>query len=727
MKVIKAQKGGFCFGVRRAVDAVQQNLATGAPVYTLGPVIHNPDVVAALARQGAQAVPTPEDAPPGSTLVIRSHGVAPDVLARCARTAHTLVDATCPFVKRIHAKVTQCVAEGLPVIIAGERDHPEVEGIRGWAQGRAQVVSSAQEALALPVMEAACVVAQTTIPAQLWQQITDALATRVRKLERFDSICNATAERQSEAARMARELPCLVVVGGRNSSNTRKLYELCRGIQPNTFWVQHAAELDLNMLARFDTAGIISGASTPDWIIEEVTNTMSDIEIRGTDAVQDVPVQEDAPAAVEPQAQAPEQVEPTAHTPEQPAPDQDQPVQAQSEGEEPAALTADEKFAADLEKTLRVVKPGQVVTGNVVQVTPDSVCVNIGYKADGILTVAEYSSDSIDLTTVLQEGDPITVEIIKINDGEGNVVLSRKSLEVKQCWQELVEYHEAGSFVRGTIKSTIKGGVLAQIGVIQAFIPASQIALGFAPDLSIYVGQELDLKIIEMERARRRVVASRRAVLEAEKEAREAGIWEELKQHEGEITTGAVRRLVDFGAFVEVAGLDGLVHVTDISWFRVKHPSDVLKIGEEVDVVILKVDIERKRLSLGIKQVKPHPWKIAAQTYPIGTVVEGKVVRITKFGAFVELERGVDALVHISQIANRRIENVEDVLTVGDIVQAKVLDVNPEQRRISLSIRAAQQEQEQDAPAYTAQSDMDYSAAVYSTDSPTADYQPDED
>ena len=333
----------------------------------------------------------------------------------------------------------------------------------------------------------------------------------------------------------------------------------------------------------------------------------------------------------------------------------------------------------DVEKTLVQLRPGQIVTGTVVQITDDEVCVNVGYKADGLVKKSDLSS------TDVKVGDEIEVEVVKVNDGEGNVLLSQKNIINRKAWEDIVAKQEAGEFVEGVGKEAVKGGLLADVMGVRTFIPASQLSLRYVEKIDEFVGQPMTLKIIEIDKAKKRIVASRKAVLVAEEAERKKELWNKLEV--GSVVKGVVRRLADFGAFVDIGGIDGLVHVTDLSWGRVKHPSDVVSVGQEIDVKILNVDPERERVSLSYKQTQPRPWTVAGEKYPVGSIVEGKVVRITTFGAFVELEPGLDGLVHISQCALTRIAKVEDAVNVGVVVRVKVLDVNTEAKRISLSIR----------------------------------------
>lgn len=623
MKVILAKHAGFCFGVRRAVETA----LSAAPALTLGPIIHNPQMVEALRQKGVVSVTSIEEIPPGARVVIRSHGVGQAELSALEARGCVLHDATCPFVTRIHEMARGAAQEGLPVIVIGEPAHPEVAGILGWTEGLGRTVNSAQDVEALPEMERALVVSQTTMVRERFDALCELLKEKIAQPDFQPTICPATRDRQSETEEISRGADAMIVIGGRESSNSRKLYELARRHCPQTYFIETAEELeDISFPAGI--VGITAGASTPDCIIKEVVARMNDIEKKV----------------------------PTEETQEQ------------------AVMSME-----DVEKTLVQLRPGQVVTGTVVQITDDEVCVNVGYKADGLVKKSDLSSSDVKV------GDEIEVEVVKVNDGEGNVLLSQKNIINRKAWEEIVAKQEAGEFVEGVGKEAVKGGLLADVMGVRAFIPASQLDLRYVEKIDVFVGQTMTLKIIEIDKAKKRIVASRKQVLLAQEAERKKELWKTFEV--GSVVKGVVRRLADFGAFVDIGGVDGLVHVTDLSWGRVKHPSEVVSPGQEINVKILSVDPEKERISLSYKQTQPKPWTVADQRYPVGSVVEGKVVRITTFGAFVELEPGLDGLVHISQCALTRIAKVEDAVNVGDIVRVKVLDVNTEAKRISLSIR----------------------------------------
>ncbi len=636
MTVEIAEHAGFCMGVRRAVEAAEAAAEDGIPSCTLGELIHHPAVVRSLAARGLPPIQEPSQAA-GRRVLIRSHGVSPDVMEALEAEGCEVLDLTCPFVSRMHRIVRDGSADGTPVIIVGAAEHPEVRGTAGWALGPVYIVAAVEEAAALPRMERALAVAQTTFPPERWELILETLRLRVSSLQSYNTICSATEVRQREAAALAERADRMIVVGGRMSANTRKLFEICQSRCRNTILVESAAEIPPTFTNKDPgMIGITAGASTPADSLKEVVTRMDEME-----KINQTPTQEEE---------------------------------------------TQKDFMAEVDATLVRIRPGQTVTGKVVQITDDEVCVNIGYKADGLISRADLVDQDVKLD------DEIEVEVVKVNDGEGNVVLSQRNIVNRKAWDALMAKYEAHEYVDGVGKEAVKGGLIANVDGIRAFVPASQLSRRYVEKIGDFVGKDMKLKIIEVDPQKKRIVASRRAVIEEEAEAKKKEIWDKLE--EGIVIHGIVRRLTDFGAFVDLGGVDGLIHITDLSWGRVKHPSDVVKPNQEVDVKIQSLDRERERIQLGYKQLQPRPWDNAAEKYPEGCLVEGKVVRITDFGAFVELEPGLDGLVHISQCAKTRIAKVEDAVTVGETVRVKVLSVDPEKKRISLSIRQALEDEE---------------------------------
>ena len=644
MPVRIAEHAGFCMGVQRAVEAAEQAAREGIPSCTLGELIHNPGVVERLRSEGLPPISSPKEAA-GRRVLIRSHGVSPQVMRELEHEGCQVLDLTCPYVTRLHRIVAEGSEDGTPVILVGEREHPEVQGTAGWASGPVWVVASPEEAEGLPGMERALAVSQTTFPPERWERVLEALKRKVRTLDFSCTICSATEARQRDSAQLASRVDAMIVIGGRNSANTRKLYEACLKRCPRTILVESAAEIP-PAFANTDSEeiGITAGASTPTDSLKEVITRMSELENKDL-----------APAAEE---------------------------------------ESHKDFMAEVDATLVKIRPGQTLTGKVVQITDDEVCVSIGYKADGLIKMEDLVDKNVKLD------DEIEVEVVKVNDGEGNVLLSQRNIVNRKAWDALMEKYEAGEYVDAVGKEAVKGGLIADAGGVRAFVPASQLSQHYVEKIGDFVGKEMKLKIIEVDKQKKRVVASRKAVVAEEAAALKKQVWEKLE--EGVVIHGIVRRLTDFGAFVDLGGVDGLIHITDLCWGRIKHPSEVVKPNQEVDVKILSLDRDRERIQLGYKQLQPHPWDNAAEKYPAGEIVTGKVVRITDFGAFVELEPGLDGLVHISQCAPTRVNKVEDAVQVGQVVKVKVLGVDPEKRRISLSIRQAMEpetSQEETVPA----------------------------
>ncbi len=713
MPIVVARHAGFCMGVHRAVnkaletaDLAQQEQL---PCRTLGDLIHNTSVVSMLRAKGVHPVSTPNEAE-GGILILRSHGVSPELLDASLKSARKVVDCTCPFVHRLHRVVSEFSTGGAPVILVGDRDHPEIRGTAGWCHGEVYVVSSPEEVASLPESASqALLVSQTTFPPTRWEELVLVLTERFPLLRVERTICQATALRQREAQKLASQADCMVVVGSRRSANTRELYHACARLCKRTYLVECAADLPPHFgIPHKEFIGVTAGASTPGWSLKEVIDSMNDMERNGqsmqpeitTDAVPQsdeasaFDASGSAPAAENGSAVADSDDIMAAPQPESPAPDEAsqpeendaEPSDAHGNGEEESELEepSHEKsvsFMDEVAANIASIHNGQTVTGKVVQITDDEISVNIGYKTDGLIR----RSDLVDQE--LKLGDEVMVEILKVNDGEGNVILSQRNIVNRKVWDDLMEKYDAGEFVDAVGKEAVKGGLLASMNGVRAFVPASHLAQRYVDKISQFVGQPMRLKIIEVDKTKKRVVASRKEVLIAEGEERKAAAWARLS--EGAVVRGIVRRFASFGAFVDLDGVDGLIHITDLSWNRSVAPSDVLKANQEVEVKILSLDRERERIQLGYKQLQPKPWDDIENRYQVGSIIIRKVVRIRPFGAFVEIEPGVDGLVHISQVALTRINKVEDVLSPGQEVRVKILSIDPDAKRISLSIREA--------------------------------------
>ncbi len=687
MEIIIAQHAGFCFGVRRAIRAVYKNLTPSARVYTLGPIIHNPQVVEELRKKGVIIEEEFENLDSG-TVIIRSHGVPESVAAQIQAKGLHMVDATCPYVKRIHDLVRRFKQDGYPILIIGESAHPEVIGINGWCDNQGMIVYQDEDIERLPPLSKACVVVQTTITQEKSNDILEKLQKRIPKLRIFNTICRATSERQREAVEIAKKADVMIVIGGKNSSNTHKLYELCSRHCAKTISVETVSDILPRVIKMGDVVGITAGASTPDWIIKEVVDKMDQLKeekipqeetqiLESTQETNEDASTEEMPAVA--QEEAPEQAEPLK---------EETSIEEVVSNEEPPQEEEEISTMEGYEKTMVSLKPGQVVTGIVLRVTDKDIIVNVGYKSDGVVPAEEISLDhGVKPSDLYKEGDAIEVAVLKVKDEDGNVLLSQKSIAHRKVWKDIEEALNSKAEMVAVASEVVKGGLIAKIKGVSAFVPASQVSTRYVEDLKMFIGQPLRLQILEIDRQRNRVVASQKAILQGEEALAKQALWENIK--EGQKRTGEVKRLTHFGAFVDIGGVDGLIHVSDLAWGHVGHPKEVVSEGQQVEVIVLSADQEKDRISLGLKQLIPHPWENIEQKYVAGTLTAGKVVRITAFGAFVELEPGVDGLVHISQISDQRVQKVEDVLKQGDMVTVRILDVKPNDKRISLSIREA--------------------------------------
>lgn len=696
--ILLAKNAGFCFGVKNAVDAVEKNIERN--IVTLGPLIHNREVVSQLEARGVRCVNTLDEVRPGETVVIRSHGASPDVYRQMTERGIGFIDATCPFVKRIHRRVLSAREAGIPVIVVGEAGHPEVAAVMGWAGENAYAVYTDEQFSALPHLSQAVVVAQTTITREKWEEALLALQGKVDEIIPFMSICSATAERQNEATKIAEKADTMIVVGGKQSSNTQKLVELCCKYCKNVLHIEHKDELSIEKMSFGGIIGIVAGASTPDTMIREVFDCMIENDkvlgaegktlAEGTGTVSeaaDMAAEAEAPIAEGETAAMPE-------TPEQPQVITEESIEAaaaeevpkaESEKKPSAPATEHEEFLESIDKVVRL-KKGQMITGTVVQVTDEEVSVNIGSKSDAVIHKNEISMNEVNPKDLFKVGDEIEAEVISLNDGEGNILLSRKRVEKRQNWALMQENVGTDKLYKCTIRKAVKGGVTTKIEGYSAFIPASHLSLKYVEDLKQFEGKEIEVTLIDADKRQERLVASHKAVLLKEKQDKEQELWNSFTK--GSRIKGVVKRLTDFGAFVDVGGVDGLLHISDLAWSRVKHPSDVVSEGQELELLVLNVDPGKKKIALGYKQLQPKPWELVPEKYQAGDIVTGKVVRIVPFGAFVQLEPTVDGLIHISQIVAHRLEKVEDALRLGDVVEAKVLEVNAEKHKISLSRKA---------------------------------------
>ena len=655
MRVELAETAGFCFGVNRAVSAVYQLLEEGKRAATLGAIIHNPQVTGDLADRGVVTVTDPAETPEGCTLVIRSHGVPREVEERIEQLGIPCVDATCPFVKKIHNLAAQAGEQGRVFLLAGDRDHPEVQGIMGHCKGENYVLKNSEELVTLlknhPELttKPLTMAAQTTFHTGEWEKCRESLKNLCTNGAVFATICNATARRQKEAKTLAQRCDRMIVVGGRDSSNTAKLRDICAEYC-ETYLIERADELPVFSAGL--SVGITAGASTPASIIKEVLATMAEVN-------------------------------------------------------------NEQNFEEMLEESLKSLNTDEKVHGVVVGISPTEVYVDVGRKQAGFIPAAELSNDpNAKPEDLVKIGDEMDLLIMKTNDQEGTIMLSKRRVDAMKGWDEITQAMESNEVLEGKVIEVVKGGVIVLYKAMRIFVPASQATASRGEDLNALLNTEVRFRIIEVNRQRRRAVGSIRSVLREERKAAQEKFWEQVE--EGQQFTGKVKSLTNFGAFVDLGGVDGMVHISELSWNRIKHPSEVLKVGDTVDVYVKGLDRENGKISLGYKRPEDNPWVKLEREYPVGTVCDAKIVGMTQFGAFASVIPGIDGLIHISQIADHRIEKPQDVLKIGDEVKVKITDIDFERHRVSLSIRALLDEQKAAEDEAAAQSPAE--EVVYSTE-----------
>ena len=639
MEIILAKSAGFCFGVQRAVDMAYEQ-AGHREVYTFGPIIHNEEVIEDLKSKGVNIIEDLDELEGKSdcTVVIRSHGVEKKVYDDLNSRGIHVVDATCPFVKKIHNIVKKDSEAGRVIIIVGDPNHQEVKGIVGWCSGEVHVVDSEEgiisliDALADENREIS-VVSQTTFNLNKFNNIVDIIRNKLYNVNVYETICNATAVRQKEAKEIASRVDAMIVIGGRNSSNTQKLYDISKKECENTYYIQTLVDLDLTTFESVSRVGITAGASTPNYIIKEVHSSMAELSF--------------------------EQM-----------------------------LENDESKVS--------IRQGELVDGTVIDVKPDEIVVDIKYKSDGIITKSEYTNaPNVDLTELVHVGDPITVKVIKTNDGEGQVALSYKQVAAEKVNEKLEEAFNNGEVLKGKVIQVVKGGLNVNVEESRVFIPASLVSDVYEKNLDKYLDQEIEFVLTEFNPKKRRIIGNRKKLVVEQKAEAAKELFARIEV--GMVVEGTVKNVTDFGAFIDLGGADGLLHISEMSWGRVESPKKVFKVGDKVKAFIKAIDGEK--IALSLKFDETNPWVNAEEKYAIGNVVKGRIARMTDSGAFVELEPGVDALLHVSQISYEHVAKPEDVFKIGDEIEAKIVDFKPEDKKISLSIKALQEPPvEEEAP-----------------------------
>lgn len=640
MQIEVAKTAGFCFGVNRAVNMVYKKLKDGSKVCTLGPIIHNPVVIEEMEKRGVKIVSSPEEIPEGYEVIVRAHGISLEMREKLEKLGIKSYDATCPYVLRIQKLVSEHTAENNLLLIAGDCNHPEVKAFRSYCKGQSFAFNNSSELE--KILEEnreisnkeIILLAQTTFSLKEYKKITEILKKLCTNWIYFDTICKATQNRQDEAQVLSEKNDVMLVIGGSFSSNTVKLKNLCQE-NCRTHLIERVEELQNISFEGCEKIGITAGASTPAGIIKEVEVIMTENfnEQKITKETQD---QELFYAAVD-------SIDDTSDNPN--------------------------------------------VVGIVVGIAPNEIQVDIGRKYAGFIPVEEYSNDpTADPTKELKIGDELNLIIMKTNDNEGTMKLSKRLYDRRASWKNIVAAKENDEVVEAVVTEAVRGGVIAYPMGARVFIPASLTGLSKDEDLTSLVKEKVKFRIIDIDEQKKRVVGSIRAVLREERKAATDAFWADLA--EGQEFTGTVKSLTNYGAFVDLGGVDGMVHISELSWKRIKHPSEVVNVGDTLKVFVKALDAEKKKISLGYKRIEDNPWEILKRDYPVDSVVDATVVGLTTFGAFANVIDGIDGLIHISQIADRHIASPKEVLSIGDVVKVKITEIDFDKKRVSLSIRA---------------------------------------
>ena len=676
-KIILAETAGFCFGVDRAVNLVYSLVNDGKKVCTLGPIIHNAQLVGDLEQRGVKIIDSIDECPDGYMVVVRTHGVEKSVIDDIENKNIDYVDATCPFVKKIH-RIVKKFDSSVPVLVAGDVNHPEVIGIRSYCNGKSFVFKNDEELQKklqkdyIDKNKKIICVSQTTFSLEEWKKCEKIIKKVCTNCEIFDTICNATADRQNEAYEISKKSDAMIVIGGRHSSNTCKLRDVssahCR-----SFLIETADELKSIDLSPYNVIGVTAGASTPSVIIKEVLKSMSE-EIKEKE--------------VETTSAVTEEVVETAETADKAV--KEPAVKASADGEA--------SFEELLNESFKENENSKVVTGTVVSITPTEVYVDVpGRKQTGVVAFNDLSAEPIDkCEDVVSVGDEIDLVIMKTDDQDGVLKLSKKLVDAQKGWDDIVAAKENDEILEGTVTQIIRGGVLVTTKGTRVFVPASLSGVPRNQELDSIKGQTVRFKIIDINPARRRAVGSIKVVADAERKEKQDAVWATLEV--GKKMTGTVKSLTSYGAFVDLGGIDGMIHISELSWSRIKHPSEVVKVGDTVEVTIKALDEETRKISLGFKNIEDSPWEIMKRDYPVGSVVDARIVSFATFGAFANILPTVDGLIHISQISWDRIQTPQDVLKIGDVVKAKIIDIDYDKKRVSLSIKELLDKPEETIP-----------------------------
>jgi len=684
LEIVTAEEAGFCFGVQRAVDMALEAAKNNKDenVYTLGPIIHNPQVVAELEDLGIVSVESVDDISEG-VLIIRSHGIKPALMNKAHSKGLHIIDATCPFVRKAQQYAKKLVDEGYQAFIFGDVNHPEVKGIMGATDSKAIIINNIEDLQKDILKKKIGFVAQTTKSPSSYKELICSVITSCNEVKVHNTICSTTEKRQKAAEKLAEEVDLMLVIGGYNSANTNRLAEICINTGSPTYHIETAEDIKWKWLKGKEKVGITAGASTPEWLIKEVIGVMSEekkeLEENMEEEVKEVNENEEVN-----EVEGNEEVEETAEEIEVEENEEASNAESDDVEEEEEQIDKTEDFQiADLKK-------GQTVKGTVVEINDEGIYVDVGYKTEGFVPLRELSHKKIEKAEeVIEANDEISVVVLTLEDEEGNMILSKRKADYEKAWEKIMDAFENDEIIEAEVTKEVKGGLVVDVGV-RGFIPASHVAIGYVEDLSEYIGKELKLKVIEVEREKNNVVLSAKKVHEKERKEQKKETLESLE--EGQTITGIVTKLVDFGAFVDLGGIEGLLHISEMSWGRIDHPSEILEEGQELEVKVLGVNVKEERISLGLKQLLPDPWEEFARKHYEGEIIEGQITKLVDFGAFMKVDDGIEGLIHISQLARRHVKTSDEVVSVGEEREAKIINIDPEQKRVGLSLKELEEQ-----------------------------------
>jgi len=704
MEIIVAEKAGYCFGIENAMKMVKDTMRSGQEkIYSLGPISHNPQETQRLTDQGIIVINDKDVEKINSGCVIlRSHGVGKKIIKALEEKEISIINATCPYVRAVQKKVETYFEAGYKIVIVGNKDHPEVIGANGWCNDEALIINDIKHLENIEVYDRICIVAQTTIIESRFNKICDEIRSRVNEVVIFNTICSATTERQAAAAKTAKEVEYMVVVGGYHSSNTQKLADICKSCCENTCHIETIRDLDFAEVMKYQKIGITAGASTPDWIVKEVLEGMEEQnKIAEENVVEVVTTEEQPTVAVEEVVE-----EKAAETIEKDEYDD-----------------ANFDFAAEIEESLKTIRRGAEIEGEVIHVDDDEVILNIGYKADGIIKKNDFTwkSDEV-LSDLAQMGDKIWCIVTDLNEGSGNVKLSKIKYDNRLVQKQLSDAFDNKTILEGTVKDISGNGLIIDIGFTDIYMPASQYHVRYVKDLNTLIGEKVKGIIIDYNPKRRRAILSQKIILEKDMKERREQLKETKEKRFAElnvddIVKGVVKTITNFGIFVDLEGIDGFVHRSDLTWEKINEPKDIVEKGQEIEAKVIAKNEEDKKIKLSVKALLDRPWDDFIAKYHVDDEVEVTITNILDFGAFAEVIPGVEGLIHVSEISYNRVESVASVLTTGDVLTVKIIGINAEKEKISLSKKAMEEAPARPAPSQRSSNSSGNSSSTSSTGS----------